>query len=171
MPHVHVMSHVEHGRTPHWNSAVGAGIIAGIVFLVLEMLLVPLFVPGTTPWTPVRMVGAIALGQDALPPPHTFSLTVFLAAALVHFALSIIYALIGAYLIFRLDTWAALLVGVVGGLLTYYVNFYGFTGLFPWFAEARNWISILTHIAFGVSGAWAYKELAKREVLHEVRTA
>ena len=94
-----------------------------------------------------------------------------MAAMIVHFGLSIIYGLIGALLIFRLGTGIAVLVGAVGGLLIYLINFYGFTALFPWFAEARNWMSIVSHMIFGAVGAWAYKGLAKREIRREERIA
>jgi len=34
--------------------------------------------------------------------------------------------------------------------------------LFPWFAMARNWISIVSHIAFGLVLAWSYMALVQR---------
>ena len=36
------------------------------------------------------------------------------------------------------------------GLALYVVGFYGFTAIFPWFAMARNMITIVSHIAFGM---------------------
>lgn len=170
MPHVHVLSPIETGRMPRWGSAVWAGLIAGVVFMMVEMPLVYL-VGGMSPWAPMRMMGAILLGRDVLPPPATFDIGVAMAAMVVHFGLSIIYGLIGALLIFRLGTGIAILVGVVGGLLIYLINFYGFTALFPWFAEARNWMSIVSHMIFGAVGAWAYKGLAKRKIRGEERFA
>jgi hypothetical protein len=41
------------------------------------------------------------------------------------------------------------------------VNFYGFTALFPWFAMARNWISIFGHLVFGLVAAGAYVAIRK----------
>lgn len=45
------------------------------------------------------------------------------------------------------------------------MNFYGFTTLFPWFAMARNWVSVFAHLVFGLAAAWAYKTLAEQHVL------
>ena len=147
--------------TIDWRAAVLAGVIAGAVFMVLEMLMVPLFLDGS-PWAPPRMIAAIAMGREVLPPPATFDAGIFITAMIVHFALSIVFAIVLAWLIFRLSRTTAVLVGAAFGLAIYVVNFYGFTAAFPWFAEARNWVSIVAHIVFGVVAAWAYVALAAR---------
>lgn len=33
--------------------------------------------------------------------------------------------------------------------------------MWPWFAGARNWVSIFVHIIFGAIGGWWYKARAK----------
>jgi hypothetical protein len=66
-----------------------------------------------------------------------------------------------ALLISRLSLGPALALGGVGGLILYLVNFYGFTALFPWFAMARNWISIFGHLVFGLVTAGAYVSIRK----------
>jgi hypothetical protein len=76
----------------------------------------------------------------------------------------IIYAVILAFLVHRLELVTALLVGGLFGLALYLVNFYGFTAIFPWFAEARNWVSIVSPIVFGLLAAWAYKTMAHPQV-------
>ena len=58
------------------RAAVLAGIIAALVFMMLEMVLVA-SVGGESPWGPPRMIAAIGMGQTVLPPPATFDLTVF----------------------------------------------------------------------------------------------
>ena len=45
----------------------------------------------------------------------------------------------------------AVVVGAGGGLALYVVNFYGFSAIFPWFAMARNTVSIMSQIAFGMA--------------------
>jgi uncharacterized membrane protein YagU involved in acid resistance len=142
-----------------WRAAALAGLISGLVFLALELIMVPLFL-GDSPWAPPRMIAAIAMGEGVLPPPGTFDATIVAVAMLVHFPLSILYAIVLAFLINRLSLGAALGVGAIFGLALYLVNFYGFTAVFPWFAMARNWVSIFAHIVFGVVAAWAYKALA-----------
>lgn len=144
-----------------WSAAIWAGVIAGAVFMMLEMIMVPMFM-GMPAWAPPRMIAAIAMGKDVLPPPATFDATILMVAMLVHFPLSIVYAIILAWIVSRLDFGVALAVGAVFGLVLYLINFYGMTAVFPWFADARNWVSIFAHIAFGLVAAWAYKGLASR---------
>lgn len=149
-----------------WKAAILAGIVAGSVFLMLEMIMVPLFM-GQSPWGPPRMMAAIVLGEGVLPPPATFAPGIVLVAMLLHFVLSIVYALIFAAVIHRLGLASALALGACGGLVLYLVNFYGFTALFPWFAMARNWISIFAHIVFGLAVAAVYVPVRKHHG-HEV---
>jgi hypothetical protein len=140
------------------KAAVWAGIIAGLIFLVLEMVMVPLFLDGAA-WGPPRMIGAIILGKDVLPPPASFDLGVVMVAIVLHLILSIIYAIIIGYIVKSMSFGKAIAVGAVIGLVIYFVNFYLMTALFPWFAMARNWVSAFSHVSFGVGAAWAYKQL------------
>jgi cytochrome c biogenesis protein CcdA len=56
----------------------------------------------------------------------------------------------------------AALAGAVFGVVVYVINFYGMTQFFPWFAEARNWVSVLVHIVFGIVAAGVYMKLERR---------
>ncbi len=143
-----------------WKAAVWAGLIGGVAFMMLEMIMVPLF-GGGSPWGPPRLIAAIIMGKGVLPPPATFDIGVFMAAMAVHFPLSIVFSLVLAWIVARFDMGVAVLIGAGFGLLLYLVNFYGSTAIFPWFAMARNWITIFTHIMFGVIAVAAYKQLAK----------
>lgn len=82
-----------------------------------------------------------------------------LAATLIHFALSIIYAALFAALTMRLRTITALLAGCIFGIMLYVINLYGFTQVFPWFAAARGWIALAAHVAFGISAILGYRKL------------
>lgn len=146
-----------------WKPALWAGLIAGAVFMMMEMLLVGT-VGGDSPWAPPRMIAAIALGRDALPPPATFDMGILPTAMVIHFALSVIYAFVLGWAIsrWRLGLAAAAVAGLGFGIAIYLVNFYGFTGLFPWFAMARNWISVLSHAAFGLILGSSYHVLARQ---------
>ncbi|MFW6053776.1 MAG: hypothetical protein ACOC9J_03090, partial [Persicimonas sp.] len=137
----------------------------GLVFLIIEMALVPLL--GASIWGPPRIMAAIVMGPQVLPPPATFDLAIFAVAMIVHFSLSIIYtALLGLFLR-RQHVAVAGLIGAGFGLLLYLVNFFVFTGIFPWFAEARNWVSVVAHIAFGgvagLSYVWLSTRLGERQ--------
>jgi hypothetical protein len=43
----------------------------------------------------------------------------------------------------------------------YLINFYGFTAVFPWFAMARNWVSVFAHIIFGAVAGLAYNRIER----------
>jgi len=137
------------------KAVIWSGLIAGTVFLVLEMLMVPLFL-GDPAWAPVRMIGAIALGKDVLPPPATFDPGIMLAALGVHYSLSIIYTFVLSYLVSGRKPLTSVLIGGAFGLGLYFINFYGFTSVFPWFAMARNWVSVFCHIVFGITAGMTY---------------
>jgi hypothetical protein len=160
----HVQTLTGH-RTLSWSGVFWSGLIAGVAFMMLEMLMVWAFM-GASPWGPPRMIAAMALGQGVLPPPATFDLGIFMAAMFIHFALSWLLAAVFAWAFGGLNTGTAVLVGAVFGLVVYFVNFYGFTAIWPWFANARNWVSVFAHIMFGVILAWSYKAIAHRDDQH-----
>jgi uncharacterized membrane protein YagU involved in acid resistance len=144
-----------------WSAAVVAGVVAGVVFLLMEMFLMPLFGFAPTMWAPPRMIGAIGLGESALPPPATFDFGIVMVAMLIHFATSILFALAAAFLIRNLGMGAAIGVSIVAALLLYLFVFYLMTPVWPWFADARNWLSILAHVVFGAIVGWWYKARAR----------
>ena len=102
-----MMTTSEPRRTFDMRAAVLAGIIAGLTFVILEMILVPLFLGGS-PWAPPRMIAAIARGEAVLQ-PASFDPLVFLVAVVLYLLLSIIYALILGALIQLVDLGPALL--------------------------------------------------------------
>lgn len=147
-----------------WKAAVWAGLIAGAVFLMLEMALVA-FVQGMSPWAPPRMMAAIAMGEGVLPPmegPVTFDPIVMMVALIVHFVLSIVLGFVFAILhsLLNMSLATAIVAGTVFGLAVYYVDFHIMTAAFPWFAMARNMVSIVAHAVFGLVLGWAYHALA-----------
>lgn len=140
----------------NWSRAVVAGIIAGLVFVMMEMILITLAM-GESPWGPPRMMAAIVMGRDVLPPPATFSMGIVMVGMMLHFVLSIAYAVILAFIVRSMNMAVAIGVGALFGLIIYLINFYGFTAVFDWFAMARNWVSLISHIAFGAVAAWYYR--------------
>jgi hypothetical protein len=145
----------------HWGAAAQAGIAGGALFLALEFLLVPLFLGGSA-WGPLRMIAAIVLGRDVLPPPATFDGGIMSTAVLVHFMLSALFGIILAVALRRSSSELGILGGAVFGLALYFVNFYVMTAVFPWFVAGRNWVSVFSHIAFGIGTAWWYFAMASR---------
>lgn len=145
-----------------WRPGLWAGLIAGLVFLIMEMGLVWL-AQGESPWAPPHMIAAMALGDDILPQPGTwapFDATVVITAVMIHMLLSAVLGVLGAHLLRDAGVGRGLVLGAVYGVAIYVLNFYLIAPLaFPWFAMARNWISVFSHIMFGVVFGVAYVAL------------
>jgi hypothetical protein len=141
------------GRAPHpLIAAPLAGIAAGSIATAVQL---GLWWIDSAPVAKLlardtRLTAAIVMGQGALDERNALTLGMIAVATLIHFSLSIAYALVLAALIRGLRRQAALLAGGIYGLALYAVNLYGFTVLLPWFAVSRGWITALTHLAFGL---------------------
>lgn len=162
---LHMHSHQLTHRLPDWRAAAMAGVAAGVVFLLLDMLAMVLM--GDSPWAPTHMIAAIVMGDGAMAAPATFDIGIVVVALIVHFALAIAMGLILGLIIapFHFDSsWGmASVVGAVFGLAVYVVNFYGMTQFFPWFAEARGWTTLFAHLVFGIVAADTYLKLERKE--------
>ncbi len=130
-------------------AGLGAGMIATVAQLVLWWLAeMPV---AETLFRDARLTAALVMGTGVLPPPSTPKWDILLVATLIHFSLSIVYALILAHLAGRLRTGQALLAGALYGLAIYVVNLYGLTALFPWFTVARDGVTLIAHLVFGIA--------------------
>lgn len=141
-----------------------ATLVAGTVSTVVQVLLWMLFADG---WLMLlvrdaRLAAAVVLGRAVLPPPARFDLAVMAVATAVHFALSLAYTAAVAALVRGRPMRSAVAIGAAFGVALYLVNMHGFTWVYPWFAQARGWITVVAHVAFGASAAaawWAARRL------------
>jgi len=138
---------------------IGAGTIATFAQIILWQLAgLPVF---ETLFRDARLTAALIMGPGVLPPPTTAHSDILLVATLIHFALSITYTLLPALLATRLPAGLAIVAGALYGLGIYVVNMYGFTALFPWFSIARDWVTLVTHLLFGIglsAGCWWFAQ-------------
>lgn len=136
-----------------WRTIFLAGVFAGTAATGAQVLLWLVFTDDFPAilFRDARLTAALALGGSVLPPPAAYDFAVMLAATLIHFALSVVYAALLIALAGRMGRVSALLAGLVFGVVLYAVNLYGFTEIFPWFAQARGWIALVAHGVFGVS--------------------
>lgn len=163
---LHMQSHRYTHRWPDWPAAALAGVVSGLVFVVFLVLdLLAAMLMGASAWKPLTMIAAIMLGPDVLTQAATFKIGELVAAVVVHFALAVVFGLILATIMapFHFDSSVGMasLVGAVFGLVLYWVNFYGMTAAFPWFAEARSWVTAIAHIVFGLVAADSYLKLER----------
>lgn len=143
------------------KAVLWGAIVAGAVFMMLEMVMVPVFMGGS-PWGPPRMIAAIGLGKGVLPPPATFDAGIMMVAMLIHFVLSVILAFLFAFIARGRTVGMATMIGAAFGLVVYLVNFYGMTAVFPWFAMGRGWIGIFAHVMYGAVLGLVYASIARR---------
>ncbi len=143
------------------KAVIWASIVAGAVFMMLEMLMVPIFMGGS-PWGPPRMIAAIGMGKSVLPPPATFDAGIMLIAMLIHYSLSLIFAFVFAFIARGRSISMTTMMGAIFGLVVYFVAFYGMTAVFPWFAMARGWIGIFAHLVYGSVLGLVYATLVQK---------
>lgn len=143
-----------------WRAAVIAGLLAGLLTMLLWVVLLSV-VTGGSIWTPFHHIAAILLGEEALTPSRELNVQVVLTGTFIHLTLSVVYAIILAFIIHR---WG-LVVGIVGGALfglaLYVINYYSFSTLFPWFYPLRSWIALVGHIFFGAAAGGIYEALER----------
>lgn len=160
---IFVRHHAEATERIDWAAAAYAGLIGGAVFMALQMTMVWLFLGGS-PWGPPRMIAAMVLGRGVLPPPAGFDFGIVITGMIVHFILAVIFGFIMAALVRNTAAGAAIFIGLAIGLAIYLIDFYPLSAaFFPWFASARNWVTVVNHVIFGGVLAWSYVGLARHQ--------
>lgn len=145
-------------ETFDWSASGWAGFVAGAAFIVIQISFTSMF-SGDANTDAIRQIAAIALGESVLPSPTPFTAIVFLAAMGVHMIMSLIYARILAAIINGMTAERAMLIGAGFGAALYAVNYYAFTNAFPWFIASRGWVTLFSHVVFGVLAAGVYQWL------------
>lgn len=127
------------------------GIVAGVIFAMFEMIVAEM--QGDGFWMPLRMIGAIVLGEDAL--ESTYSLTeAAIAGLLVHMVLSaafgLIFGVVAASVASLRESRVALVVAAsIFGLALWLVNFYLIAPVaFEWFETTDPLVQFVAHTFF-----------------------
>ncbi|WP_425129566.1 sodium:proline symporter [Burkholderia stabilis] len=137
---------------------------AAVVSTVVELLLWAIAGDDTIGnlFRDARLTAAIVMGRRVLGSSAGFDPLVMGVATLVHGVLSLAYAAVLAKLIGNLSRGVALLAGGAFGLILYGVNLYAFTAIFPWFVPVRGAITLVAHLAFGITAAATF-HLVRRQ--------
>jgi hypothetical protein len=137
-----------------------ATVVAATMSTLVQVLLWWLFTPDW--WALLmrdsRLAAALLLGPAVLPPPSTFDTAVMLVATGAHGGLSLLFTAVLARFVEGRPPATAMLLGTLFGLALYGATMHVATLLFPWFVQARGWITVAAHVAFGVSGALAWSQ-------------
>lgn len=150
-------------RLIDWRAAVIAGVIAGTIFLVLNLLLVPVKIGGTMQLV-FRYFASIIMGSEVVDPGYPFGAGIMIVAILVHYALSILFSLLVAIVLHRWGIIVGALGGGLLGLILYLINLYSLTALFPWFFAMTGELFLTIHIIFGAVVGTLYEVIERDEV-------
>jgi len=154
-----------HWRATDWTAAAVAGLAAGAVLMVLDLIWSSIF-NAHGPWRTSHMIAPIFIGTDALKTSgYAFSVGVVSIALATHYVLGIVFSLVMAALISQLRMDAtpgqALGAGAILGIVLYVVNFDGLVGFFPWLAELRGGETLAAHAVFGGVAGLLYWRLKR----------
>ena len=134
-----------------WQGVAG-GIISGIIFAMAEMILNVLL--GKPFFGPLRLIGSIVLGQQALAPTYPL-VSAAIVGLIVHMIMSMIFGLIFIYLLAAVKqaqalTGRLLVYGSLFGLALWVVNFLILAPvLFPQFTMVNQfWNGFFAHTFF-----------------------
>jgi hypothetical protein len=152
---------VSEGRTgflyehqTQWGPAFLAGILAGVIFLIVNHGL---------PWFTSGLVSPSLMGREIIPRGE-WNPGMGLGVALLHMTFAVVYGLIIAPVVGRFSFAPAMLAGAGLGLVLYLFNFIFFKIAFPAYAGGGELAPIVTHLAFGVVAAGAYKGLGRKGI-------
>ncbi len=120
------------------------GLVAGIVFAMFEMIMAAILNGTDAFFMPLRMIGAMVLGQEALTPSYSL-VTAAITGTIVHMLLSmmlgVVFGLIASSVSgLARSTGTLIVVASVYGLVLWLVNFYLIAPLagWDWFPSETN---------------------------------
>jgi hypothetical protein len=140
-------------RNVTWRAIPFAGLIAGTAFLIVNVILTPLIYE-IDPLLILRYFGSLILGSDVL---TDNSMSVVVVGVIVHYALSILFALVIALVIHRGGLWFGIIGGAILGLAIYSINLYTMTVFFEWLFAIHNTALLISHIVFGAVAGGVYE--------------
>ena len=151
-----------------WSAVVWAGLLAGVLFLLLYLFFVPYAIGSGNAWGMLRLLASIVLGPDILAPPATFHLGALIAAIATNLILSLVFAILLAIITHRWGLITGIVLGALFGLGLYCINFYTVTLLYPWFFAFRGSAMVWTHLIFGACAGGIYEALEVEEFVESV---
>jgi hypothetical protein len=145
-----------------WGAALVAGIVAMVVFAIVEIAF-SWVMRGQSPWHPLVVFGTSAI--DALMPerhagggPRTIA-----AGCALLLVLGALSGAILAYIVDRVGVVTAAIAGVIFGLAMFAIDLYALARVFPVLADLRDWMSGLAYAIQGALAAGLYKAATHHE--------
>lgn len=138
-----------------WRAVFIAGLVGGTVFLLTYFLLSTLFLDVDAPFI-LRYFAGLVLGADQLLEGGATSTIVGL---IVHYVLSLVFAVVVATVIHRWGLTVGILGGAIMGLALYAINIYGLTYFYEWFFALNSRVLLFTHLLYGATVGGVYELL------------
>lgn len=134
------------------GAVMRAALLGGFAFVLFKMAVAQLLGGGI--FAPLRLIGAMVLGENTLPASSSIEITL-VAALSVHLVLSLLYAAVFSVLVavtppLRQSRTIVLAAGCAMGLILWGMNLHLFAPLFfPWFIEDhRPLVEIAARVLF-----------------------
>ncbi|MBI4376977.1 MAG: hypothetical protein HY549_11070 [Elusimicrobia bacterium] len=163
-----VITHRRHGRKipsrqpsrppiryQDWDASGWAGLIGAFAFLALQLGLTPMAIGGG-PWEIIKAIAGVALGSAAMVRPPGLRLIAIALAVLLPVAL--VYSRLLSSAISGRSRATGLILGACAGLFLYWWHAYALSWLMPWLSLWRHPLSLVAHLAWGLSMAWVYQQ-------------
>lgn len=138
----------ERGVHFQWLAALGAGLIAAIVLMVL---------PRASPWSSLTFFAPVIVGRVV---PEGSDITPAIAKIL-HLGLSMLYGIVVSLVAMHVTQLRALLAGALVGLGLYGLNYWIVSTQFQSLLGDEPTVAF-THIVFGLIAGGAYRGLLRR---------
>jgi hypothetical protein len=136
-----------------WRAVGIAGLAGATVFLLATMLLTPLILK-VEPALILRYMGALVLGTGVL---TEGSATTVLVGVIVHYILSMLFAVLIIIVLHRWGFIVGLIGGAILGAALYGINIYTLTTFFDWFFAINSGVLLWSHVLFGATVGAVYE--------------
>lgn len=146
-------------RSADWRAAMIAGVIAGLVFLLVNMALAGQLLGNAQ--LPLQLAAALLLGPEVMPPAVGLDGSVFMTGFGVHLVLAVAFTCLIAFCLHRWGIWVGILGGALFGLALYAINYYFVADFIAGFAALRSWLMAASHVIFGAVAGGLYEFLER----------
>jgi hypothetical protein len=136
--------------------------------MVINLIFQPIFV-NISGWSAMRQFASIMAGPAQLT-PATFNFGLLILDFVFVCFMAAIYTAFSVALVRPTSLQTSLIGGLVLGLAFYVVNYYMWSGLFPWLADARNWVTFVDHLIAGFLAGLVYITVRREVSERELRT-
>jgi len=139
-----------------WRAIPIAGISAGTIFLLVNLVLTPI-VMEVDPAIILRYMASLILGSDVL--MESNSADIIIVGLIVNYGISLVGAFVIAVVIHRWGLLIGIVIGAILGLAIYGINLYTLTFFFDldWFIAINSLVFMISHVVFGAVAGGVYE--------------